>query len=180
MASIEDLLSSRRTISGKRFESDDYVVLAEREALRIVAKSGIPDSIGNVIMPVRCAGTYHFNGVRIKVEVCPWTPEMPLKQAEGVLVFDAGRLRFPFVLRQWRNGDWFIPLGMRGKKKVSDLFTDLKYDAFQKASAVIVSDVNSEGMAESQHIAGVAGVRIDDLYKVTPTTSSVIRVTVLS
>lgn len=180
MASIEDLLSSRRTISGKRFESDDYVVLAEREALRIVAKSGIPDSIGNVIMPVRCAGTYHFNGVRIKVEVCPWTPEMPLKQAEGVLVFDAGRLRFPFVLRQWRNGDWLIPLGMRGKKKVSDLFTDLKYDSFQKASAVIVSDVNSEGMAESQHIAGVAGVRIDDLYKVTPTTSSVIRVTVLS
>ena len=180
MASIEDLLSSRRTISGKRFESDDYVVLAEREALRIVAKSGIPDSIGNVIMPVRCAGTYHFNGVRIKVEVCPWTPEMPLKQAEGVLVFDAGCLRFPFVLRQWRNGDWLIPLGMRGKKKVSDLFTDLKYDAFQKASAVIVSDVNSEGMAESQHIAGVAGVRIDDLYKVTPTTSSVIRVTVLS
>ena len=179
LASIEDLLSSDRTVSGKRFESKDYVVLAEREALRIVAKSGIPDSIGNVIMPVRCAGTYHFNGVRINVEVCPWTPEMPLKQAEGVLVFDADRLRFPFVLRQWRSGDWLIPLGMRGKKKVSDLFTDLKYDAFQKASAVIVSDVNSEGMAEAQHVAGVAGVRIDDLYKVTPTTSSVVRVTVM-
>lgn len=194
LASIEDLLESERTLSGKRFESKEYVVLSEREGLRIVARSEmvgrvghdssvshvIPDYIGNLIMPVRCAGTYHFNGVRINVEVCPWTPEMPLKQAEGVLVFDADRLKFPFVLRQWRNGDWMIPLGMRGKKKVSDLFTDLKYDAFQKASAVIISDVNSEGMAEAQHIAGVAGVRIDDLYKVTPTTSSVIRVTLFS
>ena len=216
LASIEDLLSSDRTVSGKRFEARDYVALAERDALRIVPRSEmaglaghdvrtsrdvrtshdvrtsrdtraghsmrtvIPDPIGDLIMPVRCPGTYHFNSTRIKVEVCPWTPEMPLKQDPGVLVFDAERLRFPFVLRQWRNGDWLVPLGLRGKKKVSDLFTDLKYDAFRKASAVIVCDVNSEGMAESQHIAGVAGVRIDDLYKVTPTTSSVIRVTVLS
>ena len=203
LASIEDLLASDRTLSGKRFEAKDYVVLTEREALRIVPRSEMagpaghdtsvshvipdlignllnPDPLGDLIMPVRCAGTYHFNGARLKVEVCPWTPEMPLKQNPGALVFDAERLRFPFVLRQWRNGDWMIPLGMRGKKKVSDLFTDLKYDAFQKASAVIISDVNSEGMSESQHIAGVAGVRIDDLYKVTPTTSSVIRVTVIS
>ena len=178
LASIEDLLSSNRTVSGKRFESKDYVVLMERDALRI--HSVIPGLTGNLIMPVRCAGTYHFNGARINVEVCPWTPDMPLKQEEGTVILDADKLRFPFVLRQWRNGDWLIPLGMRGKKKVSDLFTDLKYDAFQKASAIIISDVNSDGMAEAQHIAGVAGVRIDDLYKVTPTTSSVIRVTLLS
>ena len=69
---------------------------------------------------------------------------------------------------------------MRGKKKVSDLFTELKSDAFMKASAVMIADVNSVGMADVQHIAGVAGVRIDDRYKVTPTTSSVIRVTVIS
>jgi tRNA(Ile)-lysidine synthase len=104
---------------------------------------------------------------------------MPLRQPERVLLFDADRLRFPFVLRPWRNGDWLVPFGMKGKKKVSDMFTDLKYDSFMKASAVMVVDVNSEMLAESQHIAGVAGVRIDDRYKVTPTTSSVIRVTVL-
>ena len=131
-------------------------------------------------MPVRCAGTYHVNGVRILVEQVEWNADMPLRQPEGVLVFDAEKLRFPMVLRTWRKGDWLVPFGMKGKKKVSDMFTDLKYDSFMKASAVMVVDVNSEMMAESQHIAGVAGVRIDDRYKVTPTTSSVIRVTVLS
>ena len=177
LASLENLLSSDRTISGKRFEADDYVVLTERDGFRIVRKIAGP--AGNDIMPVRGAGTYHFNGMAFKVEVLDWTADMPLKQPEGTLVFDAGRLKFPFVLRGWREGDWLVPLGMRGKKKVSDLFADLKYDSLMKASAVMIADVQTEGMAESGHIAGVAGVRIDDRYKVRPSTHSAVRITIL-
>ena len=177
LASLENLLSSDRTISGKRFEADDYVVLTERDGFRIVRKIAGP--AGNDIMPVRGAGTYHFNGMAFKVEVLDWTADMPLKQPEGTLVFDAGRLKFPFVLRGWREGDWLVPLGMRGKKKVSDLFADLKYESLMKTSAVMIADVQTEGMAESGHIAGVAGVRIDDRYKVRPSTHSAVRITIL-
>ena len=177
LASLENLLSSDRTISGKRFEADDYVVLTERDGFRIVRKIAGP--AGNDIMPVRGAGTYHFNGMAFKVEVLDWTADMPIKQPEGTLVLDAGRLKFPFVLRGWREGDWLVPLGMRGKKKVSDLFADLKYDSLMKTSAVMIADVQTEGMAESGHIAGVAGVRIDDRYKVRPSTHSAVRITIL-
>ncbi|MBR5211591.1 MAG: tRNA lysidine(34) synthetase TilS [Bacteroidales bacterium] len=177
LASMENLLSSDRTISGKRFEADDYVVLTERGGFRIARKIAGP--AGNDIMPVRGAGTYHFNGMAFKVEVLDWTADMPLKQPEGTLVLDAERLKFPFVLRGWRDGDWLVPLGMRGKKKVSDLFADLKYDSLMKTSAVMIADVQTEGMAESGHIAGVAGVRIDDRYKVRPSTHSVVRITIL-
>ena len=177
LASLENLLSSDRTISGKRFEADEYMVLTERDGFRIARKVAGP--AGNDIMPVRGAGTYHFNGMAFKVEVLDWTADMPLKQPEGTLVLDAERLKFPFVLRGWRNGDWLVPLGMRGKKKVSDLFADLKYDSLMKASAVMIADVQTEGMAESGHIAGVAGVRIDDRYKVCPSTHSAVRITIL-
>ena len=177
LASLENLLSSDSTISGKRFEADEYMVLTERDGFRIASKIAGP--AGNDIMPVRGAGTYHFNGMAFKVEVLDWTADMPLKQPEGTLVFDAGRLKFPFVLRGWREGDWLVPLGMRGKKKVSDLFADLKYDSLMKASAVMIADVQTEGMAESGHIAGVAGVRIDDRYKVCPSTHSAVRITIL-
>jgi tRNA(Ile)-lysidine synthase len=173
LASLEDLLSSDRTVSGKRFESKDHLVLTERDGLRVVRK--IPVREDNLIMPVRAAGTYHFNGRSLSVEVIEWTADMPMKQPEGVLVFDASKLKMPFVLRGWREGDWLVPLGMRGKKKVSDLFADLKYDSFMKASAVIIADVQTEGLTEVQHVAGVAGVRIDDRYKVKPSTKSVIR-----
>ncbi len=83
------------------------------------------------------------------------------------------------MLRAWRPGDWLIPLGLRGKKKVSDLFADLKYTSLQKKSAVVIVDVQTPGLAESQRIAGVSCVRIDDRYKVKSSTVSVVRISEL-
>ena len=96
-----------------------------------------------------------------------------LKQPSGTLILDAGRLAFPFVCRTWKDGDWFIPLGMKGKKKVSDFFTDLGYDIFRKREAVIVVDTSSPS-ADGRKIAAVLGERIDDSYKVTSSTDRVL------
>lgn len=176
LESLESLLVSDRTASGKRFESEGHVLHVERNGLKICRKMTGP--VENVVMPVRCAGTYHFNGKTVRVEVVDWDPGMPLRQPEGIIVMDASRLSFPFVLRSWRSGDWMVPLGMKGRKKVSDIFTDLKYDVRQKADAVVVADTMTEGMAENQHIAALAGVRIDDRYKVSTETSKVIRISI--
>ncbi len=251
LESLENLLKSDRTISGKRFESEGYVLRTERQSLVVVRKMAgqaghdvashpghdvvtlpghdvathpghdvashpghdvasqaghdvashpghdvasqaghdvashpghdvtvIPDLIGDPFMPVRGAGTYHCNGRRFVVEVLPWSAEMPLQQPAGTLIFDADKLRFPFVCRKWRKGDWMIPFGMRGRKKISDLFADLKYDALEKESALMIVDCRGE-MAEKQHVAAVMGVRSDDAYKVDESTASVIRITVL-
>ena len=126
----------------------------------------------NDIIVVRGSGTYDFNGSRFTVEIIPWSREMPLKQPQGVLVMDADKMKFPFVCRRWRQGDWLVPLGMKGKKKVSDLFTDLKYDTLEKGASVILVDTQTEGLAEQQHIAGLLGVRIDDRYKITSCTKT--------
>lgn len=175
LSSLESLLQSDRTVSGKRFDSPTHTLFTERDAL-VVVPTVIAD---DVIMPVRGAGIYNFNGVRWQVEVLEWNSSMPLKQPEGILIADADKLLFPFVCRRWRQGDWFIPLGMRGRKKVSDLFADLKYGALEKSAAVMMVCVSSDEMAEKQHIAGVLGVRMDDCYKVTPATERIIRITLL-
>ena len=186
LASVEDLLTSDRTVSGKRFESDTHVLLTERDELVIVERKdeivadvlrpGHPSHLQSdqPVMTVRGAGAYHFNGSSFTVEVLPWTSDTPLKQPEGTLIFDAERLEFPFVCRRWNSGDWFKPLGLKGRKKVSDLFADLKYDSFAKDAAVMIVDCRGE-LAEEQHIAGVLGVRMDDSYKVTSKTRSIIR-----
>ena len=173
LESLEALLMSDRTISGKRFESEDYVLMTERDRL-VITK---PAENIEVFMPVRGAGTYHVNGSRIIIETLPWTSDMPLRQPEGTVIMDAAKLEFPFVLRKWRSGDWMVPLGMKGKKKISDLFTDLKYGHMQKEGAVILVDMAGD-LAEQQHVAGVAGVRIDDRYKVTENTETIIRITI--
>ena len=178
LASIEALLQSDRTISGKRFESLSHTLLVERESLIVLSResAGLTEDI---CMPVRGTGIYNFNGARWQVEVLDWSDDMPLKQPQGIMIADADKLLFPFVCRRWRQGDWFIPLGMRGKKKVSDLYADLKYGALEKEASVMMIDTRSEGLAEDQHIAGVLGVRLDDSYKVTSSTKRIRRITIL-
>ena len=221
LASIESLLTSSRTIPGKRFESPTHILLTARGYLTVLSRvsASVKDkssygkvpsnqnlsvSVGNEVlgrkkldgvqmgrgvsdietlsddlMPVRAPGIYSFNGTRFQVELTAWASDMPLKQPDGTIILDADRLPLPVVCRKWRQGDWLIPLGMKGKKKVSDLFTDLKYDTLAKESSVIMVDTQTEGLAEQQHIAGVLGVRIDDRYKVTKSTQKVIRLTIL-
>ena len=187
LASLEDLLESDRTFSGKRFESPTHYLFTERNELVVVeaalatrANNDIISSpVGDSCMPVRGAGIYNFNGSRWQVEVLDWNEDMSLKQPAGTLIADSDKLAFPFVCREWRQGDWFIPLGMRGKKKISDLFADLKYGALDKSAAVIMVDCRPD-LAEIQHVAGVLGVRMDDAYKVDDNTKSIIRITLLN
>lgn len=179
LASIEALVESDRTISGKRFDSPTHTIITERDGLLVLPKMA-DDLDVESILPVRGVGIYNFNGSRWQVEVLEWSEDMPLKQPNGTLIADADKLLFPFVCRRWRQGDWFIPLGMRGRKKVSDLYADLKYGALEKDASVMIVDTRSEGLAEDQHIAGVLGVRLDDRYKVTSSTKTIIRITILN
>ena len=183
LESLHDLLTSERTASGKRFEADGYLLLVERDALVICRKE--QDAIfrpsvstGDGFIQIPAAGIYVLNGRRFSVELIRWEPDMPLKQPQGTLIMDAGRLRFPFACRRWLTGDWMVPMGMRGKKKLSDLFTDLKYTRIEKAAALAIVDCTPEN-SERQRVAGVLGVRIDDRFKVTENTRSVIRITLL-
>lgn len=178
LGSLEDLLSSSRTLSGKRFESPGYLLQTGREELVITQKTAVAKPVTvEPVLPVRTVGNHHFAGHVVRVEVLERDPDMPLKQPAGVLVMDAARIRFPFVIRRWRHGDWFVPMGMKGKKKISDLFADLKYDEFMKNDALMIVDVQTAGLAEAGHIAGVAGVRIDDRYRITENTEKIIRIT---
>ena len=174
LSSIENLLMSDRTIPGKSFSSSTHILQTGRGVLEIRQKG--METYSEDIMPVKGPGIYNFNGRRFQIETIPWEKGMSPRQMEGVVALDAGQLRFPFVLRRWRNGDWMRPLGMKGRKLLSDIFTDLKFSASQKASAVVIVDTLTPEMAESQHIAALAGLRIDEGYKIKSTTESIIRI----
>jgi tRNA(Ile)-lysidine synthase len=174
LESLEALLTSDRTASGKRFEADEYILLVERDMLVINRKS---EAQQPAFTQVPAPGVYHVGGSRITVEVLPWTSDMQLQQPEDTMILDSAKLAFPFVLRSWRSGDWMIPLGMKGKKKLSDLFTDLKYGSAQKSSALVLVDCKGD-YAEQQHVAGVVPVRLDGHYKVTSATREIIRITI--
>lgn len=179
--SLVSLLKSGRTLSGKRFHSPEFTLLTTGTRLIIrpvSSKDLLPDDFtarmnDGGFTVVRGEGVYSCNGVSFSVSVADRSSVPSLKQPDGTLLFDAAVLRFPFVCRKWKDGDWFVPFGMRGRKKVSDFFTDLKYDMFRKEEAVMIVDV-SDNSCDDKRIAAVLGERIDDRYRVTPSTTSVI------
>ena len=169
LASIENLLLSDRTVSGKRFLSETHELITERKEL-VVSELHDDDSDEGQLV-INEAGLYRFNDVNIVVEICLWTKDMPLKQPEGVQIFDASKLEFPIVFRRWSIGDWLIPLGMRGKRKVSDIFSDMKYDSAAKNNAIVMTDGTG-----CQRIAALLWVRMDSRYKVDAQTDTIIRI----
>ena len=190
VSSVEELLESDRTLSGKRFESATHELLIERTDLCVRPKQsstcltdsfplGVSDPTGTLSsVTVHGPGIYNFNGQRYQVEILPYTSDMPLKQPEGILIADADKLTFPFVCRKWRQGDWMIPFGMKGRKKVSDIFADLKYTSIQKEQAIMIVDCKGD-LAEQQHVAGILGLRMDDRYRVSASTKTVIKISLM-
>ena len=116
-------------------------------------------------------GTYDCGGVRVKVEILDRAEITDLKQPRGILLLDAGKLPLPLIVRPWRAGDWLVPLGMHGRKKLSDLFVDLKYSILDKQRARVID-------WQESRIAALLGERGDDALKVTSETRTVYRITI--
>ena len=100
-----------------------------------------------------------------------WDFLQPLKQAPGTLILDADKIHGEPIFGPWRDGDWFRPLGMRGRKKVQDWFTDHHWSLAEKHRAVLLRAPSADG-----RIWAIVGAAIDDDVKVGPCTRRIYRI----
>lgn len=98
---------------------------------------------------VRTTGEYVFDDFRVNVSVSEAGTD-PVADAkslarEGIAAFSSEALTLPFLLRGWQNGDWMRPVGLNGKKKLSDIFTGLKMNIEEKSRALVIVLPGSAG-----------------------------------
>lgn len=98
---------------------------------------------------VRTTGEYVFDDFRVNVSVSEAGAD-PVADAkslarEGIAAFSSEALTLPFLLRGWQNGDWMRPVGLNGKKKLSDIFTGLKMNIEEKSRALVIVLPGSAG-----------------------------------
>jgi tRNA(Ile)-lysidine synthase len=94
--------------------------------------------------------------------------EMVLVADKNVAFLDYNKLHFPLRVRKWREGDRFIPLGMKGQKKLSDFMIDSKIALNLKDRQLVLES--------RDEIVWVIGQRIDERYKVTDNSKVVYRI----
>lgn len=152
LSDISRLLEESRPVSGKRFYSEGYEAFTTRDSLVIVPRAESAAG-GDSSLVIEGEGEYSFGGVDFVVDCI--VPE-DVRQPAGTLVMD---IPFPFTVRKWRPGDWMRPLGMRGKKKLSDIFVSLKMSLDEKERALVIAD-------EGSHVLALLGLRIDDSVKI--------------
>ncbi|MBV6646125.1 MAG: tRNA lysidine(34) synthetase TilS, partial [Cyclobacteriaceae bacterium] len=151
-----------RKESGKLFYSAQYEINYDRNQLLISRISNLNSFHSQIRSEDTLVSTPNGH-----IEL-GYTNEGPSQFSENPseAYLDANKLEFPLTIRLWKPGDRFVPLGMQGEKKVSDLLVDLKVPITTKRSVLVLE---SDGK-----ICWVLGYRIDDRFKLTPDTAKVL------
>jgi len=88
-----------------------------------------------------------------------------------VVFVDANKIKTPLIVRKWQKGDYFYPLGMINKKKLSDFFKDQKLSLLEKENTWLLCQKNN--------IIWVIGQRLSNAFKVTNNTTKIIKINFL-
>ena len=161
---IDSIFNSLSSKSGREFFNANFYMIKDRNEL-IISKHLSKD---NVLIYKK---TKDINSpFNISFNVCSYDLFDLNARLEKEICIDYSKLEFPLSIRPWKNGDVFIPLGMKGFKKVSDYFIDKKFSLIQKKKSRLLISNNK--------IVCIIGERLDDRFKLVQDSKKVYIVTV--
>jgi tRNA(Ile)-lysidine synthase len=163
-AQVKDILEVFEGQPGKIFYSSTHQLFIDREKL-IIEKKDLPkyqkrqifEDTGSVELEKGKMTFKRFSSKQIAIST-----------DKNVAMLDLDKLQFPLLIRTWKHGDVFYPLGMKGKKKVSDFMIDEKIPVNLKKQTLTLFSGND--------LVWVVGHRIDERYKITEQTNNILRI----
>jgi len=163
-STINDIVETLDSESGKVFYSKSHRINKDREDLIITA---IKTPITNEIFFDK-NDTQISSPINLKIENLS-IDQFQLSKQKNIVALDIDKLSFPLLLRKWKHGDYFMPLGMTKMKKLSDFLINAKISMVDKENIFVIQSKND--------IVWVVGQRLDDRYKITTDTKNILRIT---
>lgn len=159
---IDDIIASLDKHAGRTFESAAYLLVLDRDKLILTKRQTTSNR------PVLIdQGTREVNYAGYKLTILQDDSPLIIRDNPMATSVDAGLLIYPLILRGWAEGDYFYPLGMQGRKKLSDFFVNEKVPLHVKDTIPVLVNGNGD-------VVWIGGYRTDDRYKVTAHTKKVI------
>jgi tRNA(Ile)-lysidine synthase len=154
----------RHRRSGREFYAGEYYLLLDRDYL-VLRTGNLEKWPSHPILGTQGSATIGHSAITwdsFAAQDQAWD-----KEAHHAYL-DYDKLRFPLEIRPWQMGDWFVPLGMKGKKKLSDFMIDAKIGLNLKSKVLVV--------VSGGDIVWVVNHRVDDRYKWTSNTERVFKI----
>jgi tRNA(Ile)-lysidine synthase len=160
---VADVIRCLDTKEEKLFTSPSHKLLKTRDTLKIIplGKTEIMTTILN--KPDKLL----FASAGLLMETIDNDNDFSFEKSHTVAYFDLDRIIFPLQIRFWKQGDVFYPFGGKGKKKLSDFFSDQKLNSVEKHTTRLLCNANGD-------ILWIIGNRSDNRYRVTPSTRKIL------
>jgi len=149
--------------TGSTYYSDEKRLIKDRNHLIVTSlepqgesKFYINEEVNEIPAPIH-----------LKIQTFP-AENFSITSEKNIAVIDKEKINFPLLVRRWQKGDFFHPLGMEGIKKVSDFFVDNKLSLAEKENTWIVTSAGE--------IVWIAGMRLDDRFKITEKTKDILSI----
>jgi tRNA(Ile)-lysidine synthase len=161
---IDEVIKLAESDSGKYIDSPvlQYRIIKHRHWFII---SPVNSAASGIIVIEKSDKSILYEEGSLKID---HLNKLPTAFKNEVGFFDAKEIEFPLLLRKWKTGDYFYPLGMKKKKKLSRFFIDQKLSKTEKQKLWILES--------GKKIIWVVGMRIDERFKVTEKTRSVLQI----
>ena len=157
---FKDLLDGQ---SGKQLFSTNYRLIKDRDYLLLQNRNDTEET--SDIFLINDSQLLMETPIRLQIEEVSRITDT----GKNILYVDKELLNFPLIVRKWKNGDYFCPVGMKGKKKLSKYFKDEKYSLLDKENQWL--------LCNEENIIWIIGKRSDNRYKLTQPTNTIIKFT---
>ncbi|QDO94008.1 tRNA lysidine(34) synthetase TilS [Formosa sediminum] len=160
----DDIYNLLDAQSGKQVFSETYRLLKDRDVL-ILSVIDHQDKTSALSYQV----SEHLDVIETSFGVFNFEMVTEIQETSKEIIYiDLHTLQFPLTIRKWEQGDYFFPLGMMGKKKLSKYFKDEKLSLLEKEQVWVLCSGND--------IVWVIGKRADNRFKVTSKTKQILKV----
>ncbi len=146
---------------GRQFFSRTHRLVIDRSKLILTP---IPESSGQLFY-IEKDDLEIFEPIHLTIQSIDLN-SLEIDPDPGMAFLDLDKLQFPLIVRKWKAGEYFQPLGMKGFKKISDFFIDQKLSIPEKEETWIIYSGNK--------VVWIAGYRIDNRFRISSETTNAI------